>query len=101
MLISVQVRELIVHTTEAACHLFFLKMSLDAKIPVLFIGPTGTGKTAVVLNHLTSLPREKFVPIVVNFSARTSANHTQETVMSKLDRYFIVVSGMYLTIALY
>jgi dynein heavy chain len=63
---------------------------LEAKIPILFIGPAGTGKSAVVLNHLISLPRDKFLSIVVNFSAQTSANQTQETIMSKLDRYIIL-----------
>jgi ABC-type dipeptide/oligopeptide/nickel transport system ATPase component len=61
---------------------------LEAKIPILFVGPTGTGKSVIVLSHLMSLPRDKFLSSVVNFSARTSANQTQETIMSKLDRYF-------------
>lgn len=86
--ISVQVSELIIQTTESACQSFFLKMMLEAQIPILFVGPTGTGKSAIVLNHLMSLPRDKFLPSVVNFSAQTSANRTQETIMSKLDRYF-------------
>lgn len=85
-----QVSELIIQTTESACQSFFLKTFLGAKIPVLFVGPTGTGKSAIVVNHLMSLPRDKFLPIVVNFSARTSANQTQEIIMSKLDRYFIL-----------
>jgi dynein heavy chain len=86
-LISVQVSELIIQTTESACQSFFLKVMLEAKIPILFVGPTGTGKSAVVFNHLMNLPRDKFLPSVVNFSAQTSANQTQETVMSNLDRY--------------
>lgn len=85
--ISVQVTELIIQTTESACQSFFLKMMLEAKIPILFVGPTGTGKSAVVLNYLMNLPRDKFLPSVVNFSAQISANQTQESIMSKLDRY--------------
>ena len=79
--------ELIIQTTESACQLYFLKMFLDARIPVLFVGPTGTGKSAIVLNHLMCLPKDKFLPNVVNFSARTSAQQTQDIIMSKLDRY--------------
>jgi Cdc6-like AAA superfamily ATPase len=86
--VSVQVNELVIQTTESACQSFFLKVMLEAKIPILFVGPTGTGKSAIVNNHLTSLPRDTFLYSVVNFSARTSANQAQETIMSKLDRYF-------------
>jgi dynein heavy chain len=85
---SLQVSEIIIPTTESACQSFFLKKMLEAKFPVLFVGPAGTGKSAVVLNYLLSLPRDKFISSVVNFSAQTSANQTQEIIMSKLDRYF-------------
>lgn len=85
-----QVNEVIVYTNESARQSFFLEMSLEAKIPVIFVGPTGTGKSAIVLNQLMILPREKFLPIIINFSAQTSANQTQEIIMSKLDRYFIL-----------
>jgi dynein heavy chain len=93
LVISVQASELIIYTTESVCQSFFLKMSLEAKIPILFIGPIGTGKSAVVLNYLRTLPREKFLLNVVNFSARTSANQTQEIIMSKLDRYFFLLAS--------
>lgn len=59
---------------------------MHRSIPLLFVGPTGTGKSAIVLNYLVSLPREKFLENVINFSARTNAPQTQEMVMSKLDR---------------
>jgi len=99
--ISVQVSELIIPTAESACQSFFLKMNLEAKNPVLFVGPTGTGKSAVILNYLSSLPRDKFICSVVNFSAWTSANQTQEILMSKLDRYFTLSCQTWLFTAFY
>nr|CAD7458186.1 unnamed protein product [Timema tahoe] len=80
------VQDLIIQTTESACQTFFLRMFLTLKIPTLFVGPTGTGKSAIVLNYLMNLPKEKFLPNVVNFSARTTANMTQDIIMAKLDR---------------
>lgn len=59
---------------------------MHRSVPLLFVGPTGTGKSAIVLDYLMSLPREKFQENVINFSARTNAPLTQEIVMSKLDR---------------
>jgi len=53
---------------------------------MLFVGPTGTGKSVIVLNYLMSMSREKYIENIINFSARTNAPVTQETVMSKLDR---------------
>ncbi|XP_057653134.1 dynein axonemal heavy chain 3 [Diorhabda carinulata] len=78
--------ELIIQTTESCCQRFFLKMCLDNKIPILFVGPTGTGKSAVIIDHMLNLPKEKYLPNIVNFSARTSSSLTQEMVMSKLDK---------------
>ncbi|GAB1862505.1 Dynein heavy chain 3, axonemal [Camponotus japonicus] len=78
--------ELIIQTTETSIQHFFIKQFMHRSIPILFVGPTGTGKSAIVLNYLMSLPREKFLENVINFSARTNAPLTQEIVMSKLDR---------------
>ena len=45
---------------------------------VLFVGPTGTGKTVYVKDHLMNrLEKEKFIPLIVNFSAQTSAGQVQ------------------------
>lgn len=66
--------------------MFFLKTYVEHSVPLLFVGPTGTGKTAITNNFLLKLPKEKYIPSFINFSARTSANQTQDIIMSKLDR---------------
>lgn len=81
-----QVSELIIPTMETARQSFFLKTYLDHKIPMLFVGPTGTGKSAITNNFLLHLPKNTYLPNCINFSARTSAGQTQDIIMSKLDR---------------
>lgn len=71
---------------ETARQMFFLQTYVDHNVPLLFVGPTGTGKTAITNNFLLKLPKEKYIPSFINFSARTSANQTQDIIMSKLDR---------------
>ncbi|GJQ73710.1 DNAH3 [Trypoxylus dichotomus] len=83
---NAKVNEIIIQTNDSCCQKYFLKTCLANNIPILFVGPTGTGKSAIVLDHLVNLPKEKFLPNVVNFSARTSSTMTQEIVMSKLDK---------------
>jgi len=49
--------------------------------PLLFVGPTGTGKTVYVQQKLMSdLSKETYVPMFISFSARTTANQTQVAV---------------------
>ncbi|XP_026560379.1 dynein heavy chain 3, axonemal [Pseudonaja textilis] len=83
---STKVSELIIPTTETARQSFFLKTYVEHEVPLLFVGPTGTGKSAITNSFLIQLPKAKYVPNVINFSARTSANQTQDIIMSKLDR---------------
>ncbi|XP_044602978.2 dynein axonemal heavy chain 3 isoform X2 [Equus asinus] len=83
---NAKVSELIIPTMETARQSFFLKTYLDHEIPVLFVGPTGTGKSVITNNFLLHLPKNTYLPNCINFSARTSANQTQDIIMSKLDR---------------
>uniref|UniRef100_A0A8C3KJ13 Dynein axonemal heavy chain 3 n=1 Tax=Calidris pygmaea TaxID=425635 RepID=A0A8C3KJ13_9CHAR len=84
--ISPGVSELIIPTMETARQMFFLKTYVEHNVPLLFVGPTGTGKSAITNNFLLQLPKQKYIPSFINFSARTSANQTQDIIMSKLDR---------------
>ncbi|CAM4521786.1 dynein axonemal heavy chain 3 [Lepidochelys kempii] len=81
-----KVSELIIPTMETARQNFFLKTYVEHNIPLLFVGPTGTGKSAITNSFLLQLPKLKYIPNCINFSARTSANQTQDIIMSKLDR---------------
>uniref|UniRef100_A0A2K5ETG1 Dynein axonemal heavy chain 3 n=1 Tax=Aotus nancymaae TaxID=37293 RepID=A0A2K5ETG1_AOTNA len=81
-----KVSELIIPTVETARLSFLLETYFDHKIPMLFVGPTGTGKSAITNNFLLHLPKNTYLPNCINFSARTSANQTQDIIMSKMDR---------------
>ncbi|XP_053383461.1 dynein axonemal heavy chain 3-like [Mercenaria mercenaria] len=81
-----KVSDLIIQTNETARQTFFLHTFLSHERPLLFVGPTGTGKSAITNSHLLGLPKDLYVPNLLNFSARTSANQTQDIIMSKLDR---------------
>ncbi|KAL0892691.1 hypothetical protein ABMA27_014410 [Loxostege sticticalis] len=83
---NAKVNELIILTNENACLRYFVSKMVKSKIPILLVGPTGTGKSSLVLNFLLSLPKEKYITNTINFSARTTANQTQDIIMSKVDR---------------
>ncbi|XP_011502202.1 PREDICTED: dynein heavy chain 3, axonemal [Ceratosolen solmsi marchali] len=78
--------DIIVQTNDMLMQNYFLSLYMENGISTLFVGPTGTGKSTVILNYMLSLSKNKYVQNTLNFSARTSANQTQDIVMSKLDR---------------
>lgn len=57
--VSSQVSDLIISTVDTTRQSFFLKTFVDNEVPVLFVGPTGTGKSAITNNFLIKLPKEK------------------------------------------
>uniref|UniRef100_A0A8C9SX66 Dynein axonemal heavy chain 3 n=1 Tax=Scleropages formosus TaxID=113540 RepID=A0A8C9SX66_SCLFO len=83
---DISVEELIIPTMETARQMFFLRTYLAHEVPMLFVGPTGTGKSIITNSFLLKLPKEQYTPNCINFSARTSANQTQDIIMAKLDR---------------
>ncbi|XP_037881601.1 dynein heavy chain 3, axonemal [Glossina fuscipes] len=81
-----QLSELIVPTNESGYITYWEEFCINKSYPMLVIGPTGTGKSAIVGSNLLSLSKQSYLINIVNFSARTSAQLVQDTIMSKLDR---------------
>ena len=67
--------ELVVTTPDKIKYSHMLELLVLAEIPVLFVGPTGTGKTKYIQSVLNDkLPQDKWKIIEIGFSARTHCN---------------------------
>ena len=58
--VSFQLSDLIIETAETARQEYFLHLFLTHEVPTLFIGPTGTGKSAITNNYLLKLPKDQW-----------------------------------------
>lgn len=83
---DISISELLVPIKENSCISYWANHCVSNRIPMLVVGPTGTGKSATILNFVKELPKDKYILNTLNFSAQTTAHHLQESVMSKLDR---------------
>uniref|UniRef100_A0A6I8N290 Dynein axonemal heavy chain 1 n=1 Tax=Ornithorhynchus anatinus TaxID=9258 RepID=A0A6I8N290_ORNAN len=78
--------DIIIPTMDTIQMSHLLGMLLTNRKPVLCIGPTGTGKSLTISDKLLkNLPLE-YISHFLTFSARTSANQTQDFIDSKLDK---------------
>ncbi|GFO33725.1 dynein heavy chain 12, axonemal-like, partial [Plakobranchus ocellatus] len=84
---TTKIREMLVPTMDTARYTYIMDMCINHNRPLLLVGPTGTGKSAYVQQKLMNeLPQDKYLATFVNFSAQTSANMTQNIIMSRLDK---------------
>ena len=78
--------DIIVPTPDTVRYTYLLDRLLVAGKHVLCVGETGTGKTLNVGNKLMNGMPEKFLPMFLTFSARTSANQTQDLIDGKVEK---------------
>ena len=78
--------EIIVPTPDSVRNSYVIKQLIVSNKHVITTGPTGTGKTINVNEVLTKGLGEKYMSIIMNFSAQTTAKQTRETIQGKIQR---------------
>jgi dynein heavy chain len=78
--------ELMIPTADSERSKYLTKLLLTNNYHMLHTGPTGTGKTLNITSLLTGGLPDNYQYISVTFSAQTSANQTQDTIDSKLEK---------------
>ena len=76
---------LFVPTAETSAFTYFLDMMLELKAPIMFVGPAGTGKTALVKGKLASQP-EGIMSLNINFNYFTDVLSFQKILESQLEK---------------
>jgi dynein heavy chain len=80
-------KDVIVPTIDTIRLSYLLELLIVNNYKTLCIGPTGTGKSVLITNKIINgMPTKNYLPVILNFSARTSANQTQDFIDSKLEK---------------
>ena len=77
-------KSIIVPTVDTVRYLFLADLAVRSRNPILFCGPTGTGKSVYLQGHLMGMDKAEYAPPnFIGFSAKTSAGITQYLIDAK------------------
>ena len=79
--------QVIVPTIDTVRYAFLLTQCVRHGLPLLLVGPTGTGKSTLARDVLARrADPDQYAPVVLQFSAHTSANQAQEAIEQRLEK---------------
>ena len=84
-IVNLPFANIIVPTQDSVRYTYFLDLLMKQDIHTLFTGNTGTGKTVNVQQYIASIDNKVYQPLVMMFSAATSAKQIQNTLDERLD----------------
>ena len=71
---------------------FLLDLLIRNKQMVLLTGPSGCGKTNLIKNYLKeNISKNDHDISYFHFSAHTTAHQTQESILSRMTRFFLII----------
>lgn len=83
---SVPFYKLVVPTVDTVRYQFLVSQLIRSMIPVMLVGPVGTGKTSVAENTLSMLDSKVYNILTVYMSAQTSSNNVQDIIESRVEK---------------
>uniref|UniRef100_A0A4X2JQB9 Dynein axonemal heavy chain 10 n=1 Tax=Vombatus ursinus TaxID=29139 RepID=A0A4X2JQB9_VOMUR len=78
--------DILVHTVDTTRTTWLLEQMVKIKHPVIFVGESGTSKTATTQNFLKNLNQELNIVLIVNFSSRTTSMDIQRNLEANVEK---------------
>ncbi|XP_027269695.1 dynein heavy chain 10, axonemal isoform X2 [Cricetulus griseus] len=78
--------DILVHTVDTTRTTWILEQMVKIKHPVLFVGESGTSKTATTQNFLKNLSEETNIVLMVSFSSRTTSLDIQRNLEASVEK---------------
>ncbi|XP_055461995.1 dynein axonemal heavy chain 10 [Psammomys obesus] len=78
--------DILVHTVDTTRTTWILEQMVKIKNPVLFVGESGTSKTATTQNFLRNLSEETNIVLMVSFSSRTTSLDIQRNLEANVEK---------------
>ncbi|MBZ3878788.1 Dynein heavy chain 10, axonemal [Sciurus carolinensis] len=78
--------DILVHTVDTTRTTWILEQMVKIKQPVIFVGESGTSKTATTQNFLKHLNEDTNIVLMVNFSSRTTSMDIQRNLEASVEK---------------
>ncbi|XP_043835576.1 dynein axonemal heavy chain 10 [Dromiciops gliroides] len=78
--------DILVHTVDTTRTTWLLEQMVKIKHPVIFVGESGTSKTATTQNFLKNLNQDLNIVLIVSFSSRTTSMDIQRNLEANVEK---------------